>query len=186
MKKIIFVFIILVSISFDSYAQKVTLGTNALSWMNFGTINLDLGVALSRHFSFSAGAKYNPWEFDSDNPHLVVQNKTQTYYAGFRYWPWYIFSGWWMEAKAQYQDYSRSGIWRPALEIGKGIGGGFSVGYTRMISKSLNMEFGAGLWGGRLLDRVLYDCPMCHNVREKGSMNFITLDNVSISIFYIF
>lgn len=184
--KLIYIVIFMAVAMPGVHAQKVTIGTDFLQWGNFGTANIEAGFALSQHFSLSAGARYNPWEFKTDNPHLLMQNQQQTYHAGLRFWPWYVFSGWWFGVKAQYQSFCRSGVWRPALETGRGIGGGLSAGYTLMLTKSLNMEFGAGVWGGRLLERTLYDCPLCLNIREQGAKNFINIDNISVSLYYIF
>ena len=41
-----------------------------------------------------------------------------TFAAGARWWPWYVFSGWWVGLKGQYSDYVKTGVWRPALEEG--------------------------------------------------------------------
>lgn len=186
MKKLLFIILLLTATCFSASAQKFAIGTNILEWGNFGTPNVDLGLSVSQHISFFAGARYNPWEFDTENPHLVIQNKQQTYYAGIRLWPWYVYSGWWFGFKAQYQDFARSGVWRPALEVGKGVGGGFSTGYTLMLTEHFNMEFGAGVWGGKYLERTSYDCPKCLNIREEGPKPFVHIDFLSLSLYYIF
>ena len=54
---------LLVGISWSSDAQKYSLRTNLIEWGNFGTVNLDAGMSVSRHFTISAGCKYNPWKF---------------------------------------------------------------------------------------------------------------------------
>ena len=33
-------------------AQKVSLGTDAIQWANFGTVNIDLGVSVHQHSLF--------------------------------------------------------------------------------------------------------------------------------------
>jgi hypothetical protein len=90
LKDIIIIILLLYIPCLTAQAQKVAMGTNCLEWGNFGTVNLETGFAVSQHISISAGARYNPWEFKTDNPHLAVQNKQQTFFTGVRYWPWYV------------------------------------------------------------------------------------------------
>lgn len=167
-------------------AQTLAVSTNACDWALLGTANIEAQISVAQHISIEAGAKYNPWKFTTENPHLTIQNRQATLYAGFRYWPWYVFSGWWIEAKGQYGSFSQSGFWRPALEQCSAIGAGLSFGYTFMLSKNINLDIGAGAWGGRKLKRSLYDCPSCLNLREEGPENFIDLDNIRISFMYLF
>ena len=182
--RFLIVLLFLLGAPFMTRAQKVSLGTDAIQWANFGTVNIDLGVSVHQHLSFSAGGRFNPWEFGRNNVKVHYHQKGA--YLGCRYWPWYVFSGWWFGAKVQYMDYSRTGIWRPALEEGKRLGAGFSFGYTVMLSEKINLEFGAGSWGGYELDYALYECPVCMDLRDSGARGFIDIDNVSVSIFYVF
>ena len=154
----------------DVRAQKVSLSTNLIDWANFGTANIEAGLSMSQHFSLMAGAQYNPWEF-----------KTPKGYG-----PWYVYSGWWIGAKAQYSHSGRTGIWRPALEEKRSVGGGLSFGYTVMLHEHINLELGAGLWGGRHLGYTLYECPECMKVRDTGARYFIAPDDVSVSIMFVF
>lgn len=133
----------------QAFAQNVAISTNAVDWLNFGTVNLSVGVDVARHFSLEAGARYNPWSF-SKSSGLAIRNQQTTAFAGVRFWPWYIFSGWWIAARCQYSRFSDTGIWRYALNEGTALGAGLSFGYTLMISKHFNLEFGAGVWGGEI------------------------------------
>lgn len=177
-----------VSFSQELNAQKVkfAISTNALDWANFGTANLELGVGITQHFSLQAVAKYNPWEFTAKKPQIPVRYNQMTFGAGVRWWPWYVFSGWWIGAKGQYSDYTKTGIWRPALEEGTRIGGGLSFGYTLMVHKKFNIEFGAGVWGGAQTKYDLYCCTKCMELRKTGSKGFIDVDFASISLMYVF
>lgn len=192
-RRILTVILILtvISPSFRTAAQEsrktqVALSTDLVDWANFGTVNLEAGVSLHQHFSVHAGAKYNPWNFKTHNLGLALYNKQTTAYAGFRYWPWYVLSGWWVGAQAQYTDYAETGVWRHALDTGKAIGGGVSFGYTLMLHENLNLEFGAGVWAGRRFEHTLYCCPDCMKVRESGPGNFVALNDISISLMYVF
>jgi hypothetical protein len=194
MKRRILTVILILTVIFPSFrtaAQEsrktqVALSTDLVDWANFGTVNLEAGVSLHQHFSVHAGAKYNPWNFKTHNLGLALYNKQTTAYAGFRYWPWYVLSGWWVGAQAQYTDYAETGVWRHALDTGKAIGGGVSFGYTLMLHENLNLEFGAGVWAGRRFEHTLYCCPDCMKVRESGPGNFVALNDISISLMYVF
>ena len=166
-------------------AQFVSLGTDILQWANFGTANIELNVATSRYFSVNVGARYNPWDFHTKNS-ILIQNQQLTAYLSCRYWPWYVFSGFFLQAKVQYSDVLRTGVWRPALEDAKKVGLGLSAGYAMMLTTKLNMEFAAGFWGGRNIEYTLYKCPVCMDVRKNGPCNFIELDYVSVTLAYLF
>lgn len=167
-----------------------SISTNLFDWADLGTINLDAGFALSRHFSLQAGVKYNPWSITpSKGEYSLIQNQQLSGSLGMRYWPWYVFSGWWICAKAQYCDFSETGIWRPALDTGKAVGGGLSTGYTILMTKHFNIELGAGFWGGKLLEHNLYHCPDPVHTdfpRESGPKSFIAINDVTISLQWVF
>lgn len=184
MKKIV-VFIFLLVVSVQSYAQKFSLETNLLDYLNLGTVNLEMNFGVSQHISILAGGRYNGWEFDGKSEHDVLANVQTTAYAGMRYWPWHVYSGWWFAFKGQWQEYGRGGVWRPALEEGTAMGAGLAAGYTLMLSKSFNINFAAGVWGG-VKDYILWNCRHCNRIREEKSSGFVGLDNVNISISYIF
>lgn len=166
-------------------AQKVSLSTDLVDWGYFGTINMEAGVSVSQHFSLMAGARYNPWEFKTRLDKDMYKKQT-TAYIGARWWPWYVFSGWWLGAKVQHSSFSETGMWRPALEKKNAIGAGISGGYTLMLHKNLNLEFSAGIWGGRHYRYKLYECPECMVLRTDKPRNFLDLEDISISIMYIF
>ena len=179
------------STSFSSAAQEKSktqfaLSTDVVDWACLGTINLDAGVSVHQHFSVELGAKFNPWEFTTGGKDLPLYNHQATAYAGMRYWPWYVFSGWWIGAQAQYTQYEETGIWRPALDTGAAVGGGLSVGYTLMLNEKLNLEFGLGVWAGRRYKYTLYCCPECMEVRGSGPSNFIALNDLSVAVMYVF
>ena len=186
MRKIIIAAIIIACSTINAKAQQWSVATNAIDWLNFGTMNVEASVAASRHISANISARVNPWTFHKGDYDRQMQNRHQTYAAGIRYWPWYVYSGWWIGAKAQYSSSGRTGIWRPALEESRSVGGGLSFGYTVMLHEHINLEFGAGLWGGRHLDYTLYECPKCMMVRDSGGRYFIAPDDVSISLMFVF
>ena len=66
-----------------------------------------------------------------------VNRKSQTFSAGARWWPWYIYSGWWVKGLAQIENKEEA------------YGAGLSLGYSLLLSRWLNLDFGVGGWGGR-------------------------------------
>ena len=180
-----FLLIVFCILFFNAQAQRISVGTNIAQYVNLGTINAEVNFATSQHLSVLAGTRYNNWQFNTDNEHLVVQNRQKTAYAGCRYWPWYVFSEWWFEVKGQFSDFQSSGIWRPALNTGTAVGCGLAAGYTRMIHERLNIEFGAGFWGGYMLKHTLYQCPVCLDIRETGPKPFVLPDEIKISLIYV-
>ena len=169
-------------------AQLWSVQTNVLDWAALGTINAEVGLSVSQHFSLVAGGRYNPWEFKTHNPEAIVRNQQQAVYLGVRYWPWYVNSGFWVTAKAQYMPwFSNTGLWRAALKEGKnGFGGVLSAGYTFMLSKHLNLEAGIGGWAGVFQEYGFYSSPQKSFVREEGRKSFIYPDQISLSLVYVF
>jgi len=174
------------SVKKSSDKTSFSMATNLFQWANFGTPNLELGLSVHRNVSLSAGARYNGWKFNDSRNNIPIWNKQQTYYGGFRYWPWYVFSGFWLGFKGQYSKVSSTGIWRPALMEYTGVGFGLSLGYTVMVTPHFNIEFGVGAWGGRYLKYSLYECPTCMELRDEGPRHFGDLDDVSVSFCYVF
>ena len=191
MRKLIFTIVLAFS-ALAASAQRVSFGTNLMEWANLGTINAELGVAVSRHCSIIAGGRYNGWSFNTRQYHQILQNQQATGYVGARWWPWYVNSGWWLEGKAQYSKIQRSGIFRPAmLHQADMVGAAFSFGYALMLNEHWNVDFGIGLWGGVSLNDKLYECPVCMRPnplpgRKDGTRGFIDLNDIKISFSYVF
>ena len=177
-------------------AQRFSVSTNAVDWMAIGTINAEAGVAFQRHFSAFAGARVNPWTFRQSQPddrfddplgdeERQFQDKKQAYYAGVRYWPWYIYSGWWFGLKGQYMEYDRGGFIVHQREAGDAWGAGLAAGYTYMLNEYFNIDFGAGVWGGQT-NYGTYRCTNCGQPMETGKKWFVLPDYVSVSLMFIF
>lgn len=166
-------------------AQNVSVGTNLIQYANYGTLNAEASVGVARHWSVGAAARYNPFSFNGGSGGQGLQNKQQAYALGVRYWPWHIYSGWWLSAMAQYQEYNRGGIKSPETTEGDRIGAGLSGGYTYMIGKHFNLEVGVGVWGGH--DRYIkYACPTCGRVQDEGDKYFVMLSDILLSFAYVF
>lgn len=177
-------------------AQKVSFSTNAVEWANLGTVNAEAGVSAGRHVSFHAGFRYNPWTFRAGDPleryddplgedEAQFQNRKQAYDLSVRWWPWYAYSGWWLSLKGQYMEYDRGGFITHPREAGDAFGGGFSFGYSYLLAKHLNLDFGLGLWGG-YVKYGKYRCTNCGQKVEEGDRYFVLPDDVKLSLVMVF
>lgn len=177
-------------------AQQLSFSTNMVEWANLGTFNAEAGVSIARHFSIHAGFRYNPWTFRAGNPddrfvdpngdsEKQFENRKQSYNLNLRFWPWYVYDGWWIYAKGQYTEYNRGGLINHWAEEGDAFGGGLGFGYTYMLHKHWNLEFGAGVWAGKT-KYTKYRCTNCGVKEDEGEKFFILPDDVMISIVFVF
>lgn len=178
-------------------AQNFSAGTNIVEWANFGTVNTEVGAAVSRHISVHAAVRYNPWTFRKGNPEdryepdpfgeteRQFENRKRAVAVGVRYWPWYVFSGWWIYGRAQYMEYNHGGIFHHTAEEGDAIGGGVGFGYTYLLHKHWNIEGGVGVWAGSKKYTV-YGCTNCGTFVDQGRKFFFLPDDIFISIVYMF
>lgn len=171
--------------SLKSEAQTVSLSTNLLDYACLGTLNADVSYSLSRRWSFTAGARYNPFTFRKGDPDKQFQLRQQSYSLGARLWPWHTWSGWWFAGKLRYQEYNSGGIRSLETREGDRFGAGLYAGYTYMLTSHLNIEFGLGLWSGLDVYRC-YSCPVCGVTLESGKTHFILPDDIMISLAYVF
>lgn len=168
----------------EAFAQRWSIGTNVVDYLNMGTLNAESSVAVARHYSFNAGVRFNPWTLHYGNEDKQFENRKKCMYAGVRFWPWHIYSGWWAGLQLQYQEYNRGGAFIKQSEEGDAYGLGISFGYTLMLNKSINIEFGAGAWAGAAT-YTAYSCPYCGKIVEQGNKFFLWPNNLIVSLVYI-
>ena len=168
-------------------AQKWAISTNALSWASLGTVNVEGAYSINQHFSLNAGVAYNPWDVFSPT-NLVMRNNQLGGFLGVKYWPWHVYSEWWIGGKVQYKQFEQVGILTSNLVKGDAIGAGLSAGYSFMISNHFNLDLGAGIWGGKIINYKEYKGKTIDDskLKEQGSKGFVFLDNLILSIIYIF
>lgn len=194
MKKLLLVLTVCCISAATTMAQTWAVAVNAADAIELGTIGVEGSAAVSQHWSIHAGAKVNPWTigkkdtsnglFSEPNPDQK-QDRKQSYALGVRWWPWNVYSGWWIAGKAQYQEYNRGGIFRQTSEEGDAFGAALSGGYSLMLKEHINLDFGLGLWGG-WTKYTTYACPSCGKVEDQGDKWFILPNEVIISLVYIF
>lgn len=165
-------------------AQRFSVGTNAVEWAELGTINAEASMAVHQKLSIHAGAGINPWTFSKGDPEKQMENRSYDFWAGLRFWPWHVYSGWWAGGNFRYMLYNRGGVFNRKAEEGDAFQGGLFGGYSMMLSDQWNLDFGVGGWAG-LKNYTLYDCPMCGMVIEKDKKFFIVPD-VRIVLQFIF
>jgi hypothetical protein len=179
--------LLLMCISHVAGAQNWAVSTNALSWINIGTINAEASLSVSQHVSLNAGFTANPWQMNTPT-YVNLKNRQYGVYFGMKYWPWHVYSEWWVGAKVQYKNFEQVGLLSPNLTQGDAVGAGLSGGYTFMISNHFNIDVGLGLWGGRLLKYREFEgnAEVESKLIDVGPRNFTYLDNVIVALVYIF
>ena len=183
MKKIIATAALLLAVGLALAAQEVSLSTNLADYAALGTINMEATYGFARHWSVNAGVKYNPFSFgEGENAKQLRQRAIS---AGARFWPWHIYSGWWMGAKVQYQEFNEGGLVSPETSEGDRYGGGLAAGYSRMLGKHFNLDLGLGMWAGYSV-YTTYACQVCGRKVDSGSRFFVLPNDVILGINYIF
>ena len=192
---IILVFVLLCTLS--TRAQNIMVSTNVIDWAEFGTMNIEAGLPLSKHFSVHAQARVNPWVFGLKEGDASYDDIVDLDKAGFlikktqvglsvRWWPWYVFSGFWMRLKAQYCSYDVGGKFLgQERRIGDGVGAGIGLGYTLMLSRNWNLDFGIGGWGGMTYESVRENV-VTPKAPDPEWKKFIFVDDVIVAFVYVF
>jgi hypothetical protein len=147
---------------------------------------MEASYAAGRHWSARAGVRYNPFEYKRDeDPSNNYRNRQISYALGVRYWPWHVYSGWWLSGNAQYQQYNYGGIFSKKTREGDRVGMALGAGYTYMLHPRLNLEFGFSMWGG-YEGYTEYECPVCGLTTETGRKIFLLPDDIIIALTYVF
>ena len=166
--------------------QKWSIATNLLDYANFLTLNMEAGVSVHRHWSISAKGRYNPFSFPTAlNEAGVLQNRTGSVSAGFKYWPFFVYSGMYCGGRIQWSRYNSGGIFSSTSEEGDALGIGFNIGYSLLVTKHLNIEFGIGLWFGGTKYRK-YASTRCGKLIQWGTKPFIAPNDLQINLLYTF
>lgn len=181
----------------DDSATRWGISMNVVDLVSLGVPNITVQYGVSRRVSLIADAKWNGWSWHKDGREIVAMNRQQTYALGARWWPWYVYSGWWVCGKAQYQEYDRAGslfAFENINEKGDAFGAGLSGGYALMVSKHFTVEFGVGLWGGLTwYDRyeciyapAFSDCAHIGPHVGHGRKFFVRPNDILISVMWNF
>lgn len=176
--------ILLIIIGNALYAQRFSVATNLIGYANCGTINGEIGLGVSQHLSLYLQGKYNPFVYKESTPDQF-QNKQAALSLGCRYWLWHTWSGWFFMGQAGYSNYNSGGIISQETFEGDAYGITLGAGYALMLSKRLNMDFGAGVMGG-FTNYTKYACPKCGKMEDKGKRIFVAPNNIMVQLSYMF
>lgn len=171
----------------DTHPHGVTLSvsTNILNYINFATINAEIGLSFHKNIAITLSGKYNPFVYNKHTPEQV-QNKRIAAALGIRYWPWFENSGWFLSSKLQGEVFNTGGYFlgKSATE-GTRIGVGMGAGYAIMLSAHFNLEVGFGFWMG-YENFTKYACPSCGKCLDEGRKMFILPNDLLLNFIYIF
>ena len=185
MKRLLIILSALFAAAAGASAQNAALSTNIMGYANLGTLNMEASYAIAQHWSLNAGLKYNPFTFRFSGMENEVQARQREVNIGARFWPWHVYSGWWVAGKAQYQEYNMGGYKTAETSEGDRYGGGLTAGYSHMLGRHFNVEAGVGGWAG--MDRyVRYSCPTCGRIVDEGNRFFLLLNDILLSVTYVF
>lgn len=164
-------------------AQKWAVSTNLADYALLATMNADASFAVAKNLSVGLGVDYNPFTWGNDDARFQIKKLEAELSA--RWWPWHVYSGWWVSASARYRMYNYGGIGGPETEEGDAAGAALGAGYSLMLTKHINVDFGVGFWGGYKWYRR-YACPRCGTLLEEGSRPFIMPDNLVVALNFVF
>lgn len=165
----------------EASGQIVGISTNILDYAKFVTMNLEVGTAVARNWTFSIDGSYNPFVFNKNDADNRMQFKHLTIGAGVKYWPFYLFSGFNFGVKTQWSEYNIGGIISPQTVEGDAFGIAISAGYSLIISKHFNIDFSLGVWGGYTF-YTRYSCPSCGDILQRNNKWFIAPTDIKISL----
>lgn len=166
--------------------QELSISANVADCLNMGTLSMGASYGFSKHWSVQAVGKYNPFTWEMDGAAAgQVRNRQRLLGAGVRYWPWHIYSGFWLESRAQWQEYSISPYREEYAEEGDRIGDAISAGYSYMVSRHLNIDFGLGFWMG-YGTVTRYACPRCGRIVSSSADCFVKPSELVLSVSYVF
>lgn len=185
-RRIILTAVLLTIFTTPAMGQKWSISTNLIDYANLITLNAEGNYSLSQHWSITLNSKYNPFIFNAKKgPGKQFQNKSLILACGAKFWPFFVYSGFFYGFKFQWQQYNRGGISSPETFQGDAFGAGLNFGYALMLSKNFNLEFGIGLWGG-WSKYISYSCPKCGRETGRDDRWFVYPNDIQISIAYTF
>lgn len=151
-----------------------SLSANLLDLATLGTAGVSLQYAWTRHWSAESAVRFNPFSFDGS-----LYARRQSLALGARWWPWNVYAGWFVRGVAQISSVSQRGLRRLDSGDGEYYGASLSAGYSLMLDKNLNLDFGAGCWAGRFR-------PLTAGGQHGVSSWFLAPDALSVSLSLVF
>lgn len=170
---------------YDEEGRRWSVSTNLADWADLITMNISSSASFARRSTLGVTLKYNPWMFNHGTEKQVNHN-VRSVSVDYRFYPWYVYSGWWIMARAQACEYNVGNLFgRKFSEQGHAVGGGIGFGYEYMLFRNVNIDFGISGWAGYKWFKK-YDCAFCGYPTEDGHGPFLRLDNVFVSLNFVF
>ena len=166
-----------------AFSQNYSISTNAAQLMMLGTVNVRGSIPVSRHWNADAALAYNPFTFGKDNNRKYFRRLE--FFAGGRYWPWFVNSGWYMSAYALWAKYAWGGIFTRKSYEGYAYGAKLGGGYALVRDKGINLEFGWGAFMG-INDRSEYSCTKCGSSLGRKKKFIIAPSDLQLGVTILF
>lgn len=127
----------------DTYVPQVALTWNAADLVETGQISVGTTIPLAKHLSFNLDLKCYPWT-TNDFGKTEFQNLNTVVQPGIRYWFWHVNSGFWMNTafKWKAKRFRQVGVEEWTNQNIYGLVE--TVGYSLMLGKHMNLNFGIG------------------------------------------
>lgn len=162
----------------------IGIATNIVGYANLITLNAEATYKLKERLSVHAGVKYNPFTFNKDNENQM-QNRISAMQIGIRFWSWHTNSGWFTGGGAEFGYFNYGGIISKETHEGWRAGVNIIGGYSLMLSRHFNFEFGLGLFTG-YRDSKRYACPKCGETLGTEKKIYVAPNNLLAQIVYLF
>lgn len=161
------------------------LSTNLLGYADLLTLNLEFQYAVGRHWSLDMAGKSNGLVLKKNTEGQIMDRKSVAS-IGAKYWPWYVFSGWWFSGFMRTENFSQSNLTKTmGFRSGDSYGAGVSAGYALILTKWFNLDFSLGAWGG-YRTTATYEFPDLQNGTGKTSKAFIDIADICVSAMFVF
>ena len=163
--------------------QNYSVWVNAAQMLELGTFNIGAGYPVARHFSANAAAAFNPFTYGSGSNRKYFRR--MEVFAGARYWPWFVNSGWFVSGYADWAKYSYGGIFTKKAYEGYAYGVKLGGGYALMVQKGFNLEFGLGAFLGALR-QTEYSCTKCGTTLGKKEKFAVRPSDLLLGVTIVF
>ncbi|MEF9986872.1 MAG: DUF3575 domain-containing protein [Bacteroidales bacterium] len=190
MKTILILCLLFLAIPLKGDGQNFSISTNFLEYFNLGTINGEFGLSITPKWSVYLQGRYNPFTFKrngvmSNGYKNQMQNRQLSAAIGAKYWLWYTNSGWFISSQLSYTKYNRGGIIKDDTYQGDAYGITMGAGYSLMLGKHLNIDFGIGIMGG-YTSYIKYLCPRCGTIVKEDKKIYVAPNNLLVQLSYLF
>lgn len=162
-----------------AYKPRFSLSASLSSLLLTGTLQGDVAWSISRRWSIHGQAAYNPWLWHIGGKDISLRQLS--FAARSRYWPWFVYSGWFFGGGPRFARYHFGGLCSPRTEAADAWGISGEIGFAWLLSPRWNLECSAGCWAG-VRRYSLYAAPRCGRLLESGTAWFLRPDSFSIAL----